>query len=115
MDTTPTTTAAPVKPVRYISRKPCPCGAGHSSALLVERAPGYGKGTAAVFLDRAGECGVFGEICVACRGCGRARRARAVQGRYSAKHTCNAKCLSSTGPACECSCGGKNHGAGWSA
>lgn len=28
------------------------------------------------------------------------------------RHECNAKCLGSTGPACECKCGGKNHGAG---
>lgn len=26
------------------------------------------------------------------------------------RHECNAKCLASTGPACECMCGGKNHG-----
>ena len=24
--------------------------------------------------------------------------------------TCNAKCMSATGPTCECSCGGTNHG-----
>jgi hypothetical protein len=35
-----------------------------------------------------------------------------VQGRFSAKHECNAKCLAATGHQCECSCGGKNHGAG---
>ena len=27
-------------------------------------------------------------------------------------HVCNAKCTNATGPCCECSCGGKNHGAG---
>lgn len=26
------------------------------------------------------------------------------------RHECNAKCLGSTGPACECKCGGANHG-----
>jgi len=25
-------------------------------------------------------------------------------------HICNAKCMSAVGPACECSCGGLNHG-----
>lgn len=28
------------------------------------------------------------------------------------RHECNAKCLASTGPACECKCKGANHGAG---
>lgn len=28
------------------------------------------------------------------------------------RHECNAKCLASTGPACECRCRGQNHGAG---
>jgi hypothetical protein len=27
------------------------------------------------------------------------------------RHECNAKCLASTGPACECKCRGANHGA----
>jgi hypothetical protein len=27
-------------------------------------------------------------------------------------HKCGAKCRASTGPVCECSCGGKNHGCG---
>ena len=27
-------------------------------------------------------------------------------------HVCNAKCMNATGKSCECSCGGKNHGAG---
>lgn len=28
------------------------------------------------------------------------------------RHECNAKCLASTGPACECKCKGANHGSG---
>lgn len=40
------------------------------------------------------------------------RSCKFVSGKFSAVHTCGSKCLSSTGPACECSCGGKNHGAG---
>jgi hypothetical protein len=31
----------------------------------------------------------------------------------SKPHICNAKCISAQGPNCECSCGGKNHGAGF--
>jgi hypothetical protein len=33
-----------------------------------------------------------------------------VVGRYSTKHQCGAKCMNATGPSCDCSCGGKNHG-----
>jgi hypothetical protein len=35
---------------------------------------------------------------------------------YSARpslHFCDARCMSARGPNCECSCGGKNHGAGF--
>jgi hypothetical protein len=52
-----------------------------------------------------------GSLCIACRGCGRAKYAKLVRGVFSAKHVCGAKCMSSTGTTCECSCGGKNHGA----
>lgn len=34
-----------------------------------------------------------------------------VEGHYSAKHICSAKCMSATGGVCECSCSGANHGA----
>lgn len=33
-----------------------------------------------------------------------------VNGRYSEKHICDSRCLNATGPNCECSCGGANHG-----
>jgi len=52
-----------------------------------------------------------GSIVLDCRACGLPRHAKAVRGTFSRVHVCNAKCLASTGPACECSCGGKNHGA----
>ena len=41
--------------------------------------------------------------------CGARINVARVAGKVS-HHVCNAKCMSSTGPACECSCGGKNHG-----
>lgn len=34
-----------------------------------------------------------------------------VEGRYSEKHVCGAKCLGAIGPSCDCQCGGANHGA----
>lgn len=39
----------------------------------------------------------------------------AVKGSYSAALACGARCMASKGPDCTCSCGGKNHGAGFSA
>ncbi len=45
-----------------------------------------------------------------CPGCGRDAIAKTVEGRFSETHLCNAKCTGATGPSCDCSCGGKNHG-----
>ena len=42
--------------------------------------------------------------------CGRSVEFKMVRGVVTA-HKCNAKCLASTSGVCECSCGGKNHGA----
>ena len=53
----------------------------------------------------------IGQIALVCPCCGMARSATPVRGVYSAKHKCNAKCMSSVGTVCECSCAGKNHGA----
>lgn len=44
--------------------------------------------------------------------CGVPCRARPVLGKYNPGKACNAKCQASTGHQCECSCRGKNHGAG---
>ena len=57
----------------------------------------------------------MGSIVLDCRKCGEARRAFLVRGKFSAKHQCNDKCMSSTGTLCECSCGGKNHGGAYAA
>lgn len=40
-------------------------------------------------------------------------RVEQVTGTYNPEIKCGAKCRSSKGPQCDCSCGGKNHGAGW--
>lgn len=42
-------------------------------------------------------------------------RWKAINGVVSEKHVCDARCINAIGPNCECSCGGKNHGAGYSA
>lgn len=52
-----------------------------------------------------------GSLVCSCRGCGKAMWISPVQGTLNVSHECNAKCLSSHGFVCECSCGGKNHGA----
>lgn len=33
-----------------------------------------------------------------------------IDGKISDVHVCDARCLNATGPNCECSCGGANHG-----
>ena len=53
-------------------------------------------------------------------GCGKATfnievHGQLVYGRYVAEVICNAKCTGAVGPACDCSCGGKNHGGKWGA
>lgn len=44
--------------------------------------------------------------------CGKVRTAKPVIGTYKADKKCDGRCLAATGHSCECSCGGKNHGAG---
>ena len=39
-------------------------------------------------------------------------RVSAVRGTFNPDHKCDGWCLNATGHNCECSCGGKNHGAG---
>lgn len=55
-----------------------------------------------------------GYFCMRCRGCGALVLAKLVRGIYNPRIECSAKCMSATGTQCECSCGGKNHGAGHS-
>lgn len=41
-------------------------------------------------------------------------RLETIRARVS-NHKCGASCVHAKGPLCECSCGGRNHGIGWSA
>ena len=45
--------------------------------------------------------------------CGKWHFIRRVVGKFVAEKGCDGRCMSATGHNCECSCGGKNHGAGW--
>lgn len=91
---------------RYITPKPCKTCGVRTSALML-RTPGNSVAAdSPVFYS-----GRTGGLSVKCRGCGIERAAKMVAGKFSAKHVCAAKCMASTGFSCECSCGGKNHGA----
>ena len=45
--------------------------------------------------------------------CGMTQQGERVSGKFSERETCGAKCRSSKGPSCECSCSGENHGANY--
>jgi len=85
--------------VRFISIRDCKCGIGRTSTLI----------TCASELD------TLGDRRIECRGCGGKLWARSVLGVVSEHVLCGAKCLASKGPTCDCSCGGENHGASYSA
>jgi hypothetical protein len=46
--------------------------------------------------------------------CCRYLRVNRINGRYSADHKCDGRCTNAKGGDCECQCGGKNHGSGYS-
>ncbi len=50
-----------------------------------------------------------------CRGCQRLLKARPVLGIRNPSVKCDARCTEARGFKCECSCGGRNHGAGYEA
>lgn len=45
-----------------------------------------------------------------CAGCKAHFLAVPVRGRFVAEKKCDGRCMGATGPNCDCSCGGKNHG-----
>ena len=95
---------------RYIAKcRTCKC---HTSSLC----SGQDMHRAKDDPRREGPGGVYhhartGGIVLDCKSCGKPMWAHPVQGKISEKHVCGARCMASTGPSCECSCGGKNHGA----
>jgi hypothetical protein len=106
-----------MKTTRYIAK--CKTCSTHTSALVSAddfRAAQMFEGFPKTQPEPAGRFRfVNGFSCVLCRGCSKPRIAKPVAGKISVKHVCGAKCLNSTGHVCECSCGGKNHGAGFAA
>lgn len=58
---------------------------------------------------------VHGFTGVPCLPCGhKMTKVAEVEGTYSDRKTCDARCVNAVGPSCECSCGGMSHGAGHS-
>ena len=48
-----------------------------------------------------------------CPRCGRLMERKSIVGTLNPSIPCNPKCMGATGPVCECSCGGENHGGRW--
>jgi len=105
------------RPTRFITKKCKACGVFTSvlvtpeEFMAAQRRPDWRMGEP----KPKGLYFFQGSTCLACRGCGKTMYASPVRGIYNPKKTCNAKCMASHGPVCECACGGKNHGASFSA
>ena len=84
-----------------------------STLATVSRSHGGFVDMAGIFLDMKGQSGTIGNHALACRKCGMARTVKQVKGTFNPDHVCNSKCTASKGFVCDCSCGGKNHGASW--
>lgn len=100
---------------RYTTINKCQCGA-FTSELVSDDIVREAQLAYAFPATRPAPAGAFhiakmGDFALWCRGCGKSRVAKPVRGRFNAAVACNAKCQSSHGHQCECSCGGKNHGA----
>jgi hypothetical protein len=53
---------------------------------------------------------------VACRNCGgKNTSSKKMTAKHSDTEVCSDKCMGATGPACECSCDGRNHGGSFTA
>lgn len=97
----------------------CPCGATRAlDYVSTRRFRGVDKWGCAQYsgarLTRVHPDGVERDISadvVPCA-CGRMPAGTEVRGRVTA-HKCDARCLASKGPQCECACGGRNHGSAY--
>jgi len=50
-----------------------------------------------------------------CPNCHKLMKPGILSGHVAPEHVCDARCMGSRGPNCECSCGGANHGKSWAA
>lgn len=53
----------------------------------------------------------FSDGCFITCECGGRVHLKVLHGKHNASKGCSARCMSATGPNCECSCAGANHGA----
>ncbi len=95
-------------PRRFLGK--CRCCKRALSALVTEIVD-YGHSYGLTETAAIGYCNGLLEF--PCNNCGAVSHVRAVAGKISPRHVCNARCLASTSGVCECSCGGKNHGASY--
>lgn len=109
--------APKVRRTRFLSMGPCrTCGRVRTSGLYVRQHTGgiltkdsrWHMPESAVYASST-----TGSAMIDCAGCGNPQLAKEVRGTFKASVPCNAKCTTAKGFTCECSCGGKNHGAGY--
>ncbi len=101
-----------MKTTRYISK--CKTCNTFTSALVTETDIRAAKMHAGYPMTQPKPVGLYeirGSFVLDCKICHAPKYANPVRGTLTLAHECNAKCLSSHGFVCECSCGGKNHGA----
>lgn len=96
---------------RYTAR--CRCGAVTSilaRSLKLSRAPWSAlKASDGRYLLRTSQCATW--LVVPCRACGTLIDGKPIAGKVKKDVACNAVCTGAKGHSCECSCGGRNHGA----
>lgn len=106
-------------PARFIGRcKSCKGVARIEAPEVGRRKVSLGYGRTETRIDRVTPNGArvegydrFFLVCL----CGRHVEFRKIRGVFSERKQCNARCMSSHGPSCECSCAGENHGASFGA
>lgn len=103
-------------PARYNGK--CKRCGQKASILLVEIRPSQAVGQDVAIDESLHEFPFRDGFWVAvphdCKGEVRNLKLTRVRGVYNPGKECNAKCLAAIGHDCECRCGGKNHGAGFS-
>lgn len=89
--------------------------------LRIPTRPGYSRTEQEVTTSREGVTfedrgGNAWSAVFECPSCSRNVRVwgKAIQGHHNPTKNCTPRCEAATGPNCDCSCAGDNHGGGWS-
>ena len=105
----------PAVAFRYISK----CRCGERTSVLATNARKHGKIegfplTEIYTEDNGTELPMMnGWLMIPCKACGKQSEGKRVVGRVRPSIKCASKCQGSHGTACDCACGGKNHGSGF--